>query len=77
MRLFRGAARSQITELQFVVKSNNSRDVLSFPEEYPGADEPVINSYPKPDLLAEAAYSMSRQCPRLERRESWGDIRLH
>ena len=40
------------SRLQFVVKSNDGRDVLSFPGEYPGADEPVIISFPKLDLPA-------------------------
>jgi hypothetical protein len=40
------------SRLQFVVKSNNGRDVLSFPGEYPGANEPVIVSFPKLDLPA-------------------------
>ena len=40
------------THLQFVVKSNDGRDVLSFNGEYPGADEPVIISLPKLDLPA-------------------------
>jgi len=40
------------SRLQFVVKSNEDRDVLSFFGEYPGADEPVIISFPKLDLPA-------------------------
>jgi hypothetical protein len=40
------------SRLQFVVKSNEDRDVLSFSGEYPGADEPVIISFPKIDLPA-------------------------
>jgi anti-sigma factor RsiW len=40
------------SRLQFVVKSNDARDVLSFSGEYPGADEPVIISFPKIDLPA-------------------------
>jgi len=40
------------SRLQFVVKSNGDRDVLSFSGEYPGADEPVIISFPKLDLPA-------------------------
>lgn len=40
------------SRLQFVVKSNDGRDVLSFSGEYPGADEPVIISFPKLDLPA-------------------------
>jgi hypothetical protein len=38
--------------LQFVVKSNDDRDVLSFSGEYPGAREPVVISFPKIDLPA-------------------------
>jgi len=38
--------------LQFIVKSNDDRDVLSFSGEYPGADEPVIVSFPNLDLPA-------------------------
>jgi len=40
------------SRLQFVVKSNEDRDVLSFSGEYPGADEPVVISFPKLDLPA-------------------------
>jgi hypothetical protein len=40
------------SRLQFVVKSNDGRDVLSFTGEYPGADEPVVISLPKLDLPA-------------------------
>lgn len=40
------------SRLQFVVKSNDGQDVLSFSGEYPGADEPVIISFPKLDLPA-------------------------
>ena len=40
------------SRLQFVVKSNDARDVLSFSGEYSGADEPVIISFPKIDLPA-------------------------
>ena len=40
------------SRLQFVVKSNEDRDVLSFSGEYPGADEPVTISFPKLDLPA-------------------------
>jgi len=43
---------SAASRLQFVVKSNEDRDVLSFSGEYPGADEPVIISFPKLDLPA-------------------------
>jgi len=43
---------SAASRLQFVVKSNEDRDVLSFSGEYPGADEPVIISFPKIDLPA-------------------------
>jgi len=38
--------------LQFVVKSNDGRDVLSFSGEYSGANEPVVISFPKLDLPA-------------------------
>ena len=38
--------------LQFVVKSNDDRDVLSFSGESPGPDEPVVISFPKIDLPA-------------------------
>jgi putative zinc finger protein len=40
------------SRLQFVVRSNDGRDVLSFSGEYPGADEPVVISFPKLDLPA-------------------------
>jgi hypothetical protein len=40
------------SRLQFIVKSNDDRDVLSFSGEYPGADEPVIVSFPNLDLPA-------------------------
>ena len=40
------------SRLHFVVKSNDGRDVLSFPGEYPRADEPVVISFPKLDLPA-------------------------
>ncbi|HSP69591.1 MAG TPA: zf-HC2 domain-containing protein [Bryobacteraceae bacterium] len=40
------------SRLQFVVKSNDGQDVLSFSGEYPGPDEPVIISFPKLDLPA-------------------------
>jgi len=40
------------SRLQFVVKSNEDRDVLSFSGEYPGADEPVVISFPTLDLPA-------------------------
>lgn len=44
--------RGASSRLQFVVKSNDDRDVLSFSGEYPGIDEPVIISLPKMDLPA-------------------------
>jgi len=40
------------SRLQFIVKSNDDRDILSFSGEYPGADEPVIVSFPNLDLPA-------------------------
>jgi len=40
------------SRLQFVVKSNEDRDVLSFSGEYPGADEPVVISFPTLGLPA-------------------------
>jgi hypothetical protein len=41
-------------------KSNEDQDVLSFSGEYPGADEPVVISFPKLICRREATCSMLR-----------------